>query len=771
MGENETQITNNWYRAFYQKATERIKSLKQAYPRLFVFCIICLSGLTLGILFISSIALGLFGKVPSQTELANYPLPQASEVYTVDGVLIGRYFLEDRINVSYDSLPTHLIDALIATEDVRFYEHSGIDIKSLFRVLFKTILFQDSRSGGGSTLSQQVAKNFYPREGDSFFRLVVNKVKESLIARKLERIYSKEEIIELYLNTVSFGGTAFGIEVAARNYFSKNTQNLNQEESALLVGMLKAPTYYNPKHHPTRASNRREIVLSQMFKYGFIDQPLKDSLTAIPISLNQGVYTHHAGSAPYLREKLRLELVQWCRENPKKDGTYYNLYKDGLKIYTSLHSRLQSYAEESMTAHMRKLQRKFNRHWKGYNKSKASKGLYAEQLKRSKRYVSWQKQNLTEVQIDSASKVKVPMRIFTHAGIQDTLMSPKDSILHNIFMLHAGFMAMEPQNGFIRAWVGGINHEYYQFDHVKSRRQTGSAFKPLVYAAALEQGISPCEYISNDKVQHARYNNWSPRNSDNIYGGEYSMQGALTHSVNIAAVNLIMKIGPDKVVDLAHKMGLSYDLPRVPALALGSADISLRDMLLMYAVIFNEGREVRPRYLMRMYDRQGEIIYQDPGQATEKQIISPKTSLVVSHMLKDVVNRGTARSLRTRYKIKHELAGKTGTTQQQSDGWFIGASPGLLAGAWVGADDPRIHFRSLASGQGAATALPIWASFMKQAYADEDYGYLKNEKFPVPDRKLREAMDCDAYWFPLNMTEFKAWYAEEYGEEEEIPNP
>lgn len=762
MGEQETQNTVN----VYGKVYARLKSLVKTYPRLSVFVSLFFCLGLIFLFFIQSVAWGLWGYMPTKEELANYPVPQASEVYTVDGVLIGRYFLEDRINASYDSLPQHLVDALIATEDVRFYQHSGVDIKSLFRVFFKTILFQNASSGGGSTLSQQVAKNFYPRKDHSFFSLLLDKVKESIIAQDLEEIYSKKEIIGLYLNTVSFGGNAFGIEIAARNYFNKTCSELSIEESSLLIGILKAPTYYNPINHSKRALGRRNVVLSQMTKYGLLDSLKKDSIGEIPISLKQRKYTHHAGAAPYLREKLRLELAQWCKENPSKEGKYYNLYKDGLKIYTSIHSRLQGYAEESMQSHMKKLQGKFDRHWRGYNKDKASKGLYREQKKRSHRFKSLKRQEFSDKEIDSVFRVKVPMQIFTHAGIEDTVISPRDSILHNIFMLHAGFMAMEPQNGFIRAWVGGINHEYYQFDHVKSRRQTGSAFKPLVYATAIEEGISPCEYISNDKVEHARYDNWSPRNSDNIYGGEYSMQGALTHSVNIAAVNLIMKIGPAKVVELAQKMGLSYDLPKVPALALGSADISLRDMLLMYSVIFNKGKEVRPRYLLRMEDRKGEIIYQDPGHVGGKQIIQEETSTLVSHMLKDVVNRGTARSLRSRYKLPYDLAGKTGTTQEQSDGWFIGSAPGLLAGAWVGADDPRIHFRSLAAGQGAATALPIWASFMKQAYEDQDYTYLKKEKFPTPSQALLKKMDCDAYWFPLNMTEFKAWYAEEFGEEE-----
>lgn len=763
MSHKDTQQSKSSYQKFYYK----LRGFIRKNPRTSLISGAFLSVLSLLLLFIQTVSWGLWTEMPDKNDLINYPLPQASEIYTVDGVLIGRYFLEDRISVPYDSLPSHLIDALLATEDIRFYEHEGIDGKSLIRVLFKTLLFQNESSGGGSTLSQQLAKNFYPREDFSILSLPVNKVKESLIASDLEEIYSKEDIIALYLNTVSFGGNEFGVEIAARNFFNKHVKEISTEEAALLVGMLKAPTYYSPIQHPARAKQRRNLVFSQMHKYGMIGAEEFERLKDLALELDYGRYTHHEGIAPYLRENMRLELVQWCKENPGADGKHYNLYKDGLKIYTSIHSGLQGYAEASMNNQMRKLQGKFDRHWKGYNKAKASKGLYEDKLKRSKRYKNLQTAGFSEKEIDSVFMVKLPMRIFTHKGIRDTTLSPKDSILHDIYMLQGAFMAIEPQNGFIRAWVGGFNHEFYQFDHVKSRRQTGSAFKPLVYAAALEEGVSPCEYIPNDKVAHRTYNNWSPRNSDNIYGGEYSMRGALTHSVNVAAVNLILKIGPQKVVDLTRRMGLSYDLPALPSIALGSADISLRDMLHMYAILFNQGKVVNPRYLLRMEDRNGKIIYQDPGQYSEKQIISPETSVFINRMLQDVVDEGTARSIRTRYKIKAEVAGKTGTTQEQSDGWFIGSVPGLLAGAWVGADDPRIHFRSLAAGQGAATALPIWAYFMRETFKDEDYTHLKDGKFPKPSQKMLAEMDCKDYWFPLNLEEFKAWYRSEFGEDEE----
>ncbi|MDX2246744.1 MAG: transglycosylase domain-containing protein [Bacteroidia bacterium] len=748
--------------------------LKAKFGQIYLFCekmILRRPGLSLGlatvsgggflsILLIQAVTWGWVTPIPTLDELAHISNPTASEVYSVDGKLLGKYYLENRKDISFAEVPQYLIDALVATEDVRFFSHDGVDTRSLIRVFFKSLILRSESAGGGSTITQQLAKNLFPRQAFALFSLPINKIREAEIAQRLEKIYSKEEIFALYLNTVSFGENVFGIEVAANRFFSTTTANLTPEQSALLIGMLKAPTTYNPRLHPEAAWGRRNVVFDQMVKYDFLEKSQGDSLRIIPLTLNYSFQSHNTGLAPYFREHLRMEMDQWCKKTFRKDGTNYNLYTDGLKIYTTLHSGMQQYAESASKNHMKALQQAFDRNWKTRNKEKITGEMVSQALRRSKRYQSLQKQGFPPVAIDSMMRVPVSMKVFTWEGAQTVEMSPHDSVLHDAFMLHCGLLAIDPQNGQVRAWVGGIDHNYFQYDHVTCLRQTGSIFKPIVYAAALEAGESPCEFISNEKTVFEAYNNWAPKNVDNVYGGEYSMQGALAHSVNVVAVNLIMKIGMEKVVEMSRRLGIKHDLPEVPSLALGAADLSLEEMTGVYSVFVNGGNFYAPAHILRIENREGHILL-ETSAIPPQRAISERTASMLTYMLESVVNEGTARSLRTRYGLKNDIAGKTGTSQSQADGWFIGATPDLVVGAWVGADDQRVHFPSLAQGQGASTALPIVAQFLQKVYADKEFAYMKKTPFTFPSDEIMDELDCDEFWFPLSMSDFQEWWLQQ----------
>ncbi|MEZ4825572.1 MAG: transglycosylase domain-containing protein [Bacteroidia bacterium] len=695
--------------------------------------------------------------IPDADELAHISNPTASEVYSVDGKLLGKYYLENRKDVTFAEIPQHLTDALIATEDVRFYTHDGVDTRSLLRVFFKTLIFRSESAGGGSTITQQLAKNLFPRQSFALFSLPINKIRESEIAHRLEKIYSKDQILTLYLNTVSFGENVFGIEVAANRFFSTTTAQLTPAQSATLVGMLKAPTAYNPRLHAEASLGRRNVVIGQLVKYDYLSKESGDTLKSVPLELNYSYQSHNTGLAPYFREHLRLELDQWCKKTFKKDGANYNLYTDGLKIYTTIHSGMQQYAEAAVSAHMKTLQDAFDRSWKNRNREKSTGDMLGQAIRKSKRYQSLAKKGYSPAAIDSIFSIPVPMKVFSWEGEQSVEMSPRDSVLHDAFMLHCGLLAINPQNGHVRAWVGGINHSYFQYDHVTCLRQTGSIFKPIVYAAALEAGESPCEFISNEKTVFEAYNNWAPKNADNVYGGEYSMQGALAQSINVVAVNLIMKIGVEKVIDLSRRLGIRHDLPEVPSLALGAADLSLQEMTGVYSAFVNGGNYYAPTHILRIENREGHILL-ETSSLPAQQVLSARTASMLTYMLESVVNEGTARSLRTRYGLKNDIAGKTGTSQSQADGWFIGATPDLVAGAWVGADDQRVHFPSLAQGQGASTALPVVAQFLQKTYADKEFSYMKKTPFTFPSDEIMDELDCEKFWFPLSMSDFQEWW-------------
>ncbi|MDF2454970.1 MAG: penicillin-binding protein [Cytophagaceae bacterium] len=686
------------------------------------------------------------GKVPSETELRNIQNHTASEVYSADGVLLGKYFIYERSNVAYSEISQDLIQALVATEDARFYEHTGVDGIGMLRVLVKSVLLRKENSGGGSTLSQQLAKNVFPRKQYPFLSLPLNKLREAITARKLEKVFNKEEILTLYLNTVPFGDNAYGIKVAAKRFFDKAPSELSIQESAVLVGMLKANTSYNPRKNPGRSKDRRNVVLEQLYKNDYLSRASVDSLKALPLVVRYTVENHHEGLAPYFREQLRQELITWCTAHPKPDGSEYNLYTDGLKIYTTLDSRMQQHAEEAVREHMAVVQRTFFAHWKGQRPWGKNAAVIQDAMKRCDHYKALKEQGLSEKEINIIFNKPVPMKLFTWAGDKEVTMSPMDSLKYYQYFLQAGLLAMAPESGYVKAWVGGIDHEYFQYDHVNpnTKRQVGSTFKPIVYASALKQGIQPCERFSDEKKIYEEFDGWSPGNAENEYGGTYSMEGALTKSVNTVSAELIVRSGINNTIQLARKMGINSELEPIPSIALGSGDVSLTEMVTAYGTFANEGLVSKPVYLIRITDKQGKDIFLHKQQKP-KRVLSTDDAAMLTHMLQNAVNEGTGSSLRSVYGFRRDIAGKTGTTQSQADGWFIGFTPDLVAGVWVGAEDRRVHFRSLALGKGAATALPIWAKFM--AKVDRDPAFKKNrtQHFAPLSAAALERLDCMAY--------------------------
>ncbi len=694
--------------------------------------------------FFMAVSLGMFGEIPSEQALRNHQNSVASEVYSADSILLGRYFIQDRTNVAYRYISQDAIKALIATEDARFYQHSGIDYRSLGRVFFKSLLLQEESSGGGSTLSQQLAKNLYPRRSYRFGSTPINKVREMVIARRLESIYSKEEILEFYLNTVPLGGDLFGIERASQRFFNATASGLKVEEAAVLIGMLKATTTYNPRLDPERSKKRRNVVLNQMVKANYLSESEADSLKQLPLELRYNYQTHNDGLAPYFREQLRLELVKWCAEQKKEDGSPYNLYTDGLKIYTTLHTGLQAHAEQAVRKRMAALQKTFDEHWKGQVPWGKDASVIQTAMERSPRYIQLKRAGKTDEEISEIFKQKVPMQVFSWNGNTKKEMSPMDSLRYYQRFLNTGLVSIEPRTGYVRAWVGGIDHKAFKYDHVRSKRQVGSTFKPIVYAAALEQGIEPCTYFPNDQLTYTEYQNWSPKNANGQYGGEYSMQGALAQSVNTVSAQVIMQAGVDRTVQLAQRMGIQGNLPKVPALALGVADLSLYEMVSAYASFANGGQVVKPVYITSISDRSGKILRRHQPERGA-QALSPDNAATMLRLMQGVVEDGSGRRLRYEWGLTMDIAGKTGTTQNHSDGWFIGITPDLVTGVWVGAESPKVRFRTLALGQGANTALPIWGEYMLRVSKDSEFRNYRNSSFDPLPPYLQARLDCIPY--------------------------
>ncbi len=713
---------------------------------------------------------GAFGKLPSFEELENPKSNLATEVISNDGKTIGTYAVENRTPVGYKELPQNLVDALIATEDVRFYEHSGIDFRGTARAFAYL-----GKKGGASTISQQLARLLFEARSRNKVRALIQKIKEWVIAIRLERQYTKEEIIAMYLNKYDFLNQAVGIRSASRIYFSKEPINLNQEESAMLIGMLKNSSLYNPLRRKELVKQRRDVVLAQMGKYKFISQKQKDSLQNLPLNLDYSPEDTSFGVATYFREYLRGFLKDWTEDekNFKPDGTAYDIYRDGLKIFVTIDSRMQKYAEEAMEEHMSNLQRVFfkaqknNRTAPFYELTKNEVAKTMNQaMKRSNRWKRMKKQGKSEKEIRESFNKKTDMRIFSWKGEIDTLMTPIDSIRYYKHFLRAGILSTDPQTGHVKAWVGGINHKHFQYDHVKQgSRQVGSTFKPFVYATAINQlQLSPCHELNNTpytipKGKYGLPEDWTPKNSNLKYGGTKTLKNALANSTNVITATLIDQVTPTNVVRLAKNLGVTNKILEVPSIALGSVDLTLYEMVGAYNTFANKGMYVEPMMILRIEDKNGTILSDFTPKT--KEVLSEQSAYTIINLLEGVTQYGSGMRLRSSsgkyldsvasgypYRFNNPIAGKTGTTQNQSDGWFMGIVPNLTTGVWVGAEDRAAHFPDIERGQGASMALPIWALYMKKCYANEDLK-ISEDEFEKPSNLTIE-LDCEKYKNPEN---------------------
>jgi penicillin-binding protein 1A len=708
------------------------------------------AGLASVFLFLLLIWMGAFGRLPSKADLRDINQNVASEVYSADSVLLGKYFIEERLPADLENISPNIVNALVATEDARFYEHGGVDLRASFRVLYRTILMGDESAGGGSTISQQLAKNLYPRKDLGKLTVPVAKIREMFIARRLESVYTKDEILALYLNTVPFSENAFGIRVAAQRYFDSSPAELKVEEAAVLIGMLKATTAYNPARNPKRSQERRNVVMSQMVKYNYLDSLVYDSLKQLPIQLKFNNDSHNEGLATYFREHLRLELEEVLKKHSKPDGRPYNVYTDGLKIYTTINSKMQQYAEEAVTEHMKDLQKIFINHFKGYPNviPWGSDELLQQTKKASDRYLRLKEKGLSEAEIDSNFATPTNMLIFswdTASYEKDTLMSPIDSIKYYLTLLSTGFLAAEPRSGKVLAWVGGNNFKHFKYDHVKSIRQVGSTFKPIVYAEALRQGIEPCERFQNQQITFE--NGYTPRNSDGRYGGSYSMQGGLRLSINMVAIDLINRVTIDSVIALAKQLGIASKIPYEPGIALGSVDASVWEMVRVFATFANRGIRPELYYLTRIETATGQklVEFSPPDRKSFPRILQEKHADMMVRLMTSVVDGGTGGRLRYISNFIYPAAGKTGTSNDNVDGWFVGFTPHIVSGAWIGAEQPVIHFQATRLGQGGASALPIVGKFWKKVYDDPAFAAFKKGRFTALDSLSGVNFGCPDY--------------------------
>ncbi|MBR5573378.1 MAG: transglycosylase domain-containing protein [Paludibacteraceae bacterium] len=712
---------------------------------------------------------GWLGYLPPLDELQNPKNKFATEVISSDLQLLGRYYRnENRVGVTYDDISPNMINALIATEDVRYYDHTGVDIKSLFRAVIML-----GKAGGGSTITQQLAKQLWSPRANNIFERALQKPIEWVIATKLERLYSKEEILTMYLNQFDFLYNAVGIKSAAQVYFSTTPAELKLEEAAMLVGMCKNPSLYNPRRRPESALNRRNTVLNQMCKYEYITDQVCDSLKALPIELKYQSVDHKQGIAPYFREYLRQVLTakepkasqysewnrlqyhidkrQWdenplygfCNKNHKPDGTPYDLYQDGLRIYTTLDSRMQRYAEESVSEHMQDLQKSFFREKRRKSYAPFSQDLTPEDIdaimnrsmRQTDRYRVLKKQGMSETEIKKTFNTPVPMRVFSYNGLIDTTMTPMDSIRWNKHFLRCGFMSMEAHSGAVKAYVGGPNFTHFQYDMVTSgRRQVGSTIKPYLFTLAMDEGMWPCDSTVNDSITLVDGNGvaWTPRDDHHANQGEMvTLNWGLEKSSNWITAYLMSLFTPEQLVRMMRSFGIEGQLDPVVSLCLGPCEVSVKEMVDAYTTFPNKGIRVEPLFVTRIEDNNGNILATFTPKTYE--IISETTSYKMIYMLRNVMDHGTGVRARFRYGLKAPMGGKTGTSQNHSDGWFVGFTPSLVSGVWVGGEDRSIHFDNMSAGQGANMALPIWALYMQKVYADEELGYSVEEQFDVPE--------------------------------------
>lgn len=720
---------------------------------------------------------GWIGYMPPVEELKNPNDKFATTILTADGVDMGRYYRNsgNRVYADYSEISPAVIDALIATEDSRFMDHSGIDMRAVMRVMFKTILLRQKNAGGGSTITQQLAKQLYSPSSSNIFSRALQKPIEWMIAVKLERFYSKEEIIKMYLNQFDFLYNAVGIKSAAHVYFGKEAKDLNLQEAATLVGMVKNPAYYNPVRHHDRTLERRNVVLEQMEKARKLTKAEVDSLRQLPLELNFHRADHKEGLAPYFREELRRVLTAhkphlsdyhawdhqkfvddsiawetnplygWIDKNPKPDGSHYDIYTDGLKIHTTIDSRMQTYAEEAVKEHMSQLQKQFfaekRRNPNGPYTSNAEElgnvkvsSLIARAIKQTDRYRALKAAGASEAEINASFNTPQEMNVFSYDGVVDTVMTPRDSLLYQKSFLRTGFMSMDPRNGYVKAYVGGPNFTFFQYDMAgQGRRQIGSTIKPFLYTYAMEEGFTPCDMLENSQPYFTDETGkvWAPRNSGSARVGEMvDLRWALTNSNNWISARLMAQLSPATLVRNMHNFGITNHIDPVMSLCLGSCEVSIREMVGAYTAYANKGMRVDPLYVTSIADANGNIISEFSPRHTE--VISPKAHAKILSILLNVVDGGTGnRVRRAPYNIRAQMGGKTGTTNYNADGWFMGFTPDLVSGVWVGGDDRYIHFNSMAQGQGAAMALPIYGKYMSKVYADPSLPYSQDATFNV----------------------------------------
>ncbi|MDE6872285.1 MAG: transglycosylase domain-containing protein [Bacteroidales bacterium] len=738
-------------------------------------------------------AVWMFADIPSFEELENPDSKLATQIIAEDGEILNTFHIENRSYVSYEELSPYLVEAAVATEDLRFYSHSGIDLVSLGRVLVKTLMMGDSGQGGGSTITQQLAKTLYPRAdarsripGVYQVKMVWIKLKEWITAVKLERNYTKNEIMDMYMNAIFFGSNAYGVKAASQTFFGKNPSELTVEESAMLVGMVNKPTRYNPALNPEPALRRRNFVIGQMEKAGYLTAAQKDSISAIPIALSYRIQDHNAGIAPYFRDMLRRtmsarqpkrssysqyedyvvdslqwadnELYGWLNKTKKADGSSYNLDKDGLRIYTTVNYKMQQYAEEAVAEHLGKdLQNAFWRdmRWKrnrpftdGIDQATVDR-LMKQARRWSDRYRMMKARGASDAEITKSFNEKVQMRVFSWGkkGYIDTLMTPNDSIRYYKSHLRAAIMAIEPVTGHVKAYVGGPDYRYFKYDNVRQgKRQVGSTIKPFLYTLAMQEGMSPCDKVVNVPqtfiVGASQDDTWTPKSTDKDewIGQTVTLKWGLTKSSNNISAYLMKQFGPHAMVEMMRKMGIGSYLPEVPSLCVGSADLTLYEMVAAYNSFPSGGVYVEPIFVTRIEDNMGNVISEFNNR--KKEAVSEYTAYLMANLMQGVINSGTGVRLRTRYGLKGEIAGKTGTTNDQADGWFMGYTPSLMAGVWVGAEDRQIHFESLALGGGSNMALPIWGLFMKKIVKDGTLGVSESDKFIAP-AGMHLNLDCD----------------------------
>ena len=748
---------------------QEIEKKKRNYRKQIIWTVVVLTGPVWGLTVLLSLtSMGVFGELPNIAQIANPDTKLATEIITEDGETLGTFFRENRTAATFDELSPWLGKALVATEDERFYSHSGVDAKALARAVAYV-----GTKGGGSTLTQQLAKMQYNEPARNLVERIGQKLGEWIIAVQLERLYTKDEIIALYLNQLDFLYQAVGINSAARVYFNKKPIDLTIEEAAVFVAMAKNPSLYNPKRYPERTKQRRDQVFVQMVKNGMLTVAEKDSLQQIPLQLEFRPQSHTAGLAPYFREYLRGYMKEWIKDYEKRTGRELDLYSGGLKIYTTINAEMQQNAEEAVQEHLSNYQRifdiikedrKYGPFYFDEDPAGNVKRIVDRAMKNTQRYRGMKRRGASQDSIQKAFATPIPMTVFTWNGDKDTVLSPRDSIMYYKGLYQVGMMSVEPQTGHVKAWVGGNDYQYFKYDHVKQgKRQVGSTFKPFVYASAiLEKNYSPCMEVPNAKIciekgEFGLIEDWCPSNSDDKYGGTKSLKHALANSMNTVTTFLMKQVGPRPVIDLARRMGITGDIPEVPSIALGTVDLSVYEMVGSYTTFANKGRYVQPIMVTRIEDKNGVVLEEFTPET--RQVMSDRDAYVILKLLMGVTEDGTGVRLRHDlgknfyrnnavtgypYKFTNEIAGKTGTTQNNSDGWFMGAVPNLITGVWTGCEDRAAHMGGGLGtyyGQGATAALPIWAVYMKKNYANPDLG-ISESPFERPKGALGIDVDC-----------------------------